>query len=316
VRTVLVLAERDGATVRTATLELLTLARRLGEPAAVVLGDAGADLLAVLGRHGAGTVYQMPSADPATALTALAARTSPAAVLLESGPAGKEIAARLAVRLDAGIITDAVDVTAGPDGPVVTQSVLAGAWLAESQVCRGTPVITVCANAVTPQEMPVEPVVTAVDVPAAAPVPAVRVVAREPKTSTGRPDLAGATVVVAGGRGFGSAEAFTLLDRLADELGAAVGASRAATDLGWCPHELQVGQTGTTIAPQLYLAAGISGAIQHRAGMQGSRTVVAINKDPKAPIFQIADFGVVGDLHQVLPALIDEVRGRRGGTNS
>ncbi|MCU7729476.1 electron transfer flavoprotein subunit alpha/FixB family protein [Actinoplanes sp. KI2] len=315
-RTVLVLAEPDGAAVRKATLELLTLARRLGEPAAVVLGDAGAELVAVLGRHGATTVYEVPPADPVAAMTDLAARVSPAAVLLESGAAGKEIAARLAVRLDAGILTDAVDVTAGPDGPVVTQSVLAGAWLAESQVCRGTPVITVRPNTVTPQEMPVEPVVTAVPSPGVAPVPAARVVSREPKTATGRPDLAGANVVVAGGRGFGSAEAFTLLDRLADELGAAVGASRAATDLGWCPHQLQIGQTGTTVAPQLYLAVGISGAIQHRAGMQGSHTIVAINKDPKAPIFQIADFGVVGDLHRVVPALIDEVRERRGGMSS
>jgi electron transfer flavoprotein alpha subunit len=313
VRTVLVLAERDGAAVRKATLELLTLARRLGEPAAVVLGDAGAELVAVLGRHGAGTVYEVPSADPVAALTDLAARVSPAAVLLESGAAGKEIAARLAVRLDAGIITDAVDVTDGPDGPVATQSVLAGAWLTESWVCRGTPVITVRPNTLTPQEMPVEPVVTAVASPGGAPAPAVRVVSREPKTSTGRPDLAGANVIVAGGRGFGSAEAFTLLDRLAEEMGAAVGASRAATDLGWCPHEQQIGQTGTTVAPQLYLAVGISGAIQHRAGMQGSHTIVAINKDAKAPIFQIADFGVVGDLHRIVPALIDEVRERREG---
>ena len=140
-RTVLVLAERDGSAVRKVTLELLTLARRLGEPAAAVLGEADADLVAVLGRHGATTVYQLPSADPVAALTALAARIEPAAVLLESGLAGKEIAARLAIRLNCGIITDAIDVAAGPDGPVVTQSVLAGAWLAESQVCRGTPVI-------------------------------------------------------------------------------------------------------------------------------------------------------------------------------
>ena len=176
----------------------------------------------------------------------------------------------------------------------------------------GTPVITVRPNAVPPEAAPVEPVVETVTVDVGAGDRGSRIAQRTPKTGTGRPDLADASVVVAGGRGMGSAEAFALLERLADSLGGAVAASRAATDLGWYDHDFQIGQTGKTVAPQLYLASGISGAVQHRAGMRGSRTVVAINKDPKAPMFRFADFGVVGDAHAVLPALIDEVERRKG----
>ena len=139
-----------------------------------------------------------------------------------------------------------------------------------------------------------------------------KITSRDPKVSTGRPELTDAAVVVAGGRGVGSQEGFAVIEQTADALGAAVGASRTVTDQHWAPHELQVGQTGKTVAPSLYLAAGISGAIQHRAGMQSSKTIVVVNKDAKAPLFQLADFGVVGDLHQVLPALIDEVGKRKG----
>jgi electron transfer flavoprotein alpha subunit len=316
--TALVLVEHGDGVPRKASLELLTLARRLGEPVALVSGEAGTDLVEALGRYGATAVFAVPAAEPdldpsvalAQAVVDLAGRVAPAAVLVTSGPRGKEVAARVAVRLDCGIITDAIDVRGTPDGPVATQAVFSGGWFTESQVRRGAAVITVRPNAVTPEPAPVQPVFETLQV-RPDPGVAARVIARRPKEVTGRPELASAAVVVAGGRGAGSAEGFGLVERLADALGAAVGASRAATDLAWCSHESQVGQTGTTVTPRLYLASGISGAIQHRAGMQGSQTIVAINKDPHAPIFQIADFGVVGDLHTILPNLIDEIQRRR-----
>lgn len=316
---VLVLVERSDGVVRKATLELLTLARRLGDPAAVLCGPADEVTTGVLGEHGATRVYVV--ADPAIeehlvapkvdALVAAVRRAEPAAVLVTSGPEGTEVAARAAVRLDSGIITGAVDVTPGDGGPLVTQSVFSGTWTAQSQVVRGTPVISVRPNAVAPEVAPAQGVVETLDVEVGEASRVARVTRRAPKDHTGRPDLADAAIVVAGGRGMGSAEAFAVLEQLADALGAAVAASRAATDLGWYGHDFQVGQTGKTVAPQLYLAGGISGAIQHRAGMQGSRTIVAINKDPKAPIFGIADFGVVGDVHSVLPALVSEVEKRK-----
>lgn len=317
---VLVLVEHSDGAVRKTTLELLTLARRLGDPTALVCGPASDAILAVLGEHGARRVFVVGDpriedylvAPEVDALVGVVRRTAPAAVLLTSGPEGTEVAARAAVRLDSGIITDAVDVQPGDDGPLVTQSVFSGAWTTQSKVVRGTPIITVRPKSVEPEAAAVQPVVETVEVELTAAERAARVLRRTPKARTVRPDLADADVVVAGGRGMGSAEAFGLLEKLADALGGAVAASRAATDLGWYGHDFQIGQTGKTVAPQLYLAGGISGAIQHRAGMQGSRTIVAINKDPKAPIFSIADLGVVGDVHTVLPALVAEVEKRKG----
>jgi electron transfer flavoprotein alpha subunit len=324
VTSVLVLAERAGATVRKPTLELLTIARRLGAPAVVVCGAVSEELIDLLGRYGAATVYlsQAPELDEyatvpkAELLVEVVHRSSPAAVLITSGTEGKEIAAHVAMRLDSGIVTDAVDVRPGPEGPVVGQSIVAGSWTVESQVCRGTPVLTVRPNAARPEPaaQPERPTVEAVGVEFSDAARGVRVVARTPRASSGRPELTDAAVVVTGGRGVGSAEAFELIDQLADAIGGAVGATRAVTDLGWRPHDLQIGQTGKTVAPQLYIASGVSGAIQHLAGMQSSRTIVAINKDAEAPIFQVADFGVVGDLHAILPALIKEIETRKGAT--
>ncbi|HEY6797438.1 MAG TPA: electron transfer flavoprotein subunit alpha/FixB family protein [Kineosporiaceae bacterium] len=315
---VLVIAERTDGGVRKPTLELLTLARRLGEPSAVLFGPADAAVVDQLGEFGARKVYL--AQDPAIGeylvvpkvdvVSAVAQRVQPAAVLLTSSAEGKDVAGRVAVRLGSGIITDAVDVRAGSAGLEADQSVVAGEWLATSRIVRGIPVVTVMPNAVTPEPAPVTAVVEPADVEFGVASRSARIVNRAPKTATGRPELADAAVIVSGGRGVGSADGFTLIEHLADALGAAVGASRAATDEQWYPHEFQVGQTGKTVAPQLYLATGISGAIQHRAGMQGSKTVVAINKDPKAPIFSISDFGVVGDLHVVIPQLIDEISKR------
>ncbi len=321
---VLVLAEQaDTSTpgLRKATTELLTLAGRLGTPKAVLFGSADPSVVAELGRFGAAAVLRVEppaGADAylavakAEALAQLVGSADVAAVLITSDPQGKDVAGRLAVALDSGVITDAVDVVAGPSGPQAKQSVVAGHWVATSEVGRGTPVITVRPNAVNPEPVggdapPVEDVTVAFSDLASA----VRTDSLTAKQSSGRPELLDAAVVVAGGRGLGSADGFALLERLADSLGGAVGASRAATDLDWYPHESQIGQTGKTVAPQLYLAAGISGAIQHRAGMQSAKTIVAVNKDPKAPIFSIADLGVVGDLHTVLPALAEEITRRK-----
>lgn len=316
---ILVLAELTRSGVRKATLELLTLARRLGEPSAIVCGDATDDVVARLGEYGATTVYvvsapefeQFLSVPKAEAVVSLARRVEPAAVLLTSGPEGKDVAARVAVRLDSGLVTDAIDVVADGDTVTTTQSVVAGSFHVRSEVVRGTPVITVVPNAVTAQAAPVQPRVEKVDVELSDRARGATVTSRTPKASSARPDLADASVIVAGGRGIGSEAGLGVIEALADALGGAVGVTRAVSDLHWAPHDLQIGQTGKTVAPSLYVAAGISGAIQHRAGMQSSRTIVAVNKDPKAPIFAIADFGVVGDLHTVLPALVDEIGKRR-----
>ncbi|GAA3717302.1 electron transfer flavoprotein subunit alpha/FixB family protein [Streptomyces tremellae] len=309
----------DGA-VRKPTLELLTLARRLGEPVAVALGAGAESTAATLGEHGAVRVLHADAPEFADylvvpkvdALQAAYDSVSPAAVLLPSSGEAKEIAARLAVRIGSGLITDAVDVEAGDEGPVATQSVFAAAYSTKSRVTKGAPVITV-----KPNSAQVEPAAAAgtpepLSVSFSDAAAGTKVVSREPRESTGRPELTEAAIVVSGGRGVNGAENFAVIEALADSLGAAVGASRAAVDAGWYPHSNQVGQTGKSVSPQLYIASGISGAIQHRAGMQTSKTIVAINKDAEAPIFDLVDYGVVGDLFDVVPQLTDEVKARKG----
>ena len=313
---VLVLAEHSGGEVKKVSCELLTAARRLGSPSVVWTGSGADAGQARLAEFGAERVYVADSADfgdyvvaPAAELLAsLMAEKSPVAVLIAGTTEGKEIAGRLAVKTESGVLTDAIDVVAGPDGtPVAEQPNFGGAITVHSRVVKGTPIIAVRPNAVAAVAEPGPAEVVPVDFAASDAAKAARISEFVVAEKGERPDLTEASVVVSGGRGTGSAEGFGVIEQLADVLGAAVGASRAVTDAGWYPHQFQVGQTGKTVSPQLYMAIGISGAIQHRAGMQTSKTIVAVNKDPEAPIFEIADFGVIGDLFKVVPQLLDEI---------
>jgi electron transfer flavoprotein alpha subunit len=318
---VLVLAEHADGEVKKVTLELLTAARRLGSPSVVWTGPGSDAGIARLGEYGAEKVYVADSPDfsgyvvaPAAELLAqLVSSVSPAAVLVAGTTEGKEIAGRLAVKTGSGVLTDAVNVTAGDDGaPVAEQPNFGGAITVHSTVRAGTPIIAVRPNAVSPEAAAGAAAVEAVSFTASDAAKAAAITEHVVAEKGERPDLTEAQIVVSGGRGTGSPEGFKIIEKLADALGAAVGASRAATDAGWYPHQFQVGQTGKTVSPQLYMAVGISGAIQHRAGMQTSKTIVAVNKDPEAPIFEIADFGVVGDLFTVVPQLLEEIAQHKG----
>ncbi len=309
---VLVLVDHVDGKVTKPTLELLTIARRLGEPSAVVIGSADTEALK---KYGAAKIYTVDDADitgylvapKAEVLAQLVEKTSPAAVLLPSGGEGKEIAGRLAVKTGSGLITDAVDVAA--DG-TTTQSVFAGNFTVQAKVTKGTPIITVKPNSTTPEQADGAGAEESFAATISDSAKGAKITASEPRKASGRPELTEAAIVVSGGRGTGGD--FSEVEGFADSLGAAVGASRAAVDSGWMPHAFQVGQTGKTVSPQLYVANGISGAIQHRAGMQTSKTIVAVNKDEEAPIFELVDFGVVGDLHSVLPAATEEITKRKG----
>jgi len=313
---VLVLVDHVDGAVRKPTYELLAIAKRLGTPAAVFIGgaDKAAGAAADLAKFGAEKVYAVDDAEvkgylvapKAEALQQVAQAASPAAILIVSSAEGKEIAGRLAIKLGSGLITDAVDVDA--DGST-TQSVFAGNYTVKAKVTTGTPIITVKPNSAAAEEGAGAGTVEQFAVTISDAAKSARIVASNPRQASGRPELAEAAIVVSGGRGTGGD--FGAVEGLADALGAAVGASRAAVDSGWQPHALQIGQTGKTVSPQLYVANGISGAIQHRAGMQTSKTIVAVNKDEEAPIFELVDFGVVGDLHTVLPAATAEIQKRK-----
>lgn len=314
---ILVLVDHTDGAVKKVSLELLTLAARHGSPSAVVIGAGAAQAAAAVAQYGATKVYVADDAAFTTAVVApkvavlakLVADVAPAAVLIASTAEGKEIAGRLAVRSGSGVITDAVDIE---EGIVAVQSVFGGSTIVRSSVTTGTPIITVRPNSTSPVEAAAAGEQIAVSVDITAGDSAARITNHVVEAKGGRPDLSEAATVVSGGRGVGSAEGFALVEGLADSLGAAVGASRAATDSGYYPHQYQVGQTGKTVSPQLYIALGISGAIQHRAGMQTSKTIVAVNKDAEAPIFELVDYGVVGDLFAVAPQLTEEIVKRKG----
>ena len=316
---VLVLVDHSNGTVRKTTAELLTIARRLGEPSAVFVGEGFDAAKEALARYGAQKVYRVESTDvtdhlvapQAEVLAQLVASASPAAVLIPSNSSGKEVAARLAIKTGSGLITDAVDVQAGEGGGVrTTQSVFAGSYSVISTFTKGTPIVTVKPNSAAPEEAAGAAVDEVVSIEVSEAAKGARITESKPKEATGRPELTEAAIVVSGGRGTGGD--FTKVEDFADSLNAAVGASRAAVDAGWYPHTSQVGQTGKQVSPQLYVACGISGAIQHRAGMQTSKTIIAINKDEEAPIFELVDFGVVGDLFAVLPQATDAVKASKG----
>jgi electron transfer flavoprotein alpha subunit len=312
---VLVLAEHTGGEVKKVTLELLTLARAFGEPAVVWAGPGAEDGQPRLAEFGAATVYVADGADvtgyvtapEAELLASLVRDKSPAAVLLAATGQNKEVAGRLAVKTNSGVLADATGLAAQDGKIVAEQSVFGGATVVHSAVRQGTPVITVRPNSVAPEPAPAAAEIENVEVSLDEAARGAKITERVVQERGERPELAEAAIVVSGGRGVGSADGFELIEKLADAMGAAVGASRAVTDAGWYPHKFQVGQTGQTVSPQLYVAIGISGAIQHRAGMQTSKTIVAVNKDPEAPMFELADFGVVGDLFTVIPQLLEEI---------
>nr|WP_090281444.1 electron transfer flavoprotein subunit alpha/FixB family protein [Mycolicibacterium komanii]CRL77847.1 electron transfer flavoprotein subunit alpha [Mycolicibacterium komanii] len=315
---VLVLVEHAEGALKKVTSELITAARKLGEPSAVVIGAPGTAQPLVDGVKAAGAakIYVAESEDAENylitpqvdVLASLVESASPAGVLLSSNADGKEIAGRLAARIGSGVLSDVVDVK---DGGVGVHSIFGGAFTVEAESTGDVPVITLRAGSIDAEPADGAGEVVNVEVPAQA-ENATKITKREPAVAGDRPELTEATVVVSGGRGVGSAENFKVVEELADALGGAVGASRAAVDSGYYPGQFQVGQTGKTVSPQLYIALGISGAIQHRAGMQTSKTIIAVNKDEEAPIFEIADLGIVGDLFKVAPQLTEAVKARKG----
>ena len=311
---VIFLVDHSGGKIAKASSELATFAKNIGESIAVVFAANPGEIVAQLNAlpvdkviTASGDWDKFGVAAIADGLAQIIADKKPNALLITSSANGKEIAARVAVKTNSGIITDAVGVD---KDLITTQSVFGGSTTVHSAVTTGVPIITLRANSIEPIAATSNPAVEEFAVNISDSAKLATISSATEAVKGGRPELTEASIVVSGGRGTNGD--FKPVEALADALGAAVGASRAATDAGWYPHSHQVGQTGKTVSPQLYVAAGISGAIQHRAGMQTSKTIVAINKDPEAPILEIADFAVIGDLFNVLPQATEKIKARKG----
>ncbi len=311
-----VYAESLGGEVESTVLETLGKAKSIATTVEAVYVGADADALDTIGAHGATKVYvldpgdALPGAVAATAIAELVAAEAPDAILFSTGYDARDVSARLSVKLDVPVITNAVDLS--PNGGLTVETSIFGATKNVYTTFDNDGVKIVL---IRPKSFPIEsadggaPEVVTVALPNAGAPGETKILDRHVEATEG-PKLEDADIVVAGGRGLGSADGFELVDDLAAQLGAATGASRAIVDAGWVPFNKQVGQTGKTVKPAIYIALGISGAMQHMVGMKGSKNIIAVNKDPDAPIHAIADLGIVGDLHKVVPKLIEALASR------
>ncbi len=315
-----VLAEAADGKVSNTTLEILTKARTLADTVECVYAGADADAIAaVLGAHGATTVYatgdlsgRLLGVPVAAAIAdAVNAGNAPDAIISATSYDGRDIMGRLSVKLDKTVITNNVDLEVDGDSLVTVVPIFGGNTMVKTKFTAGGP----CLVLIRPKSFAAEEsggaaaAVAAIAVPDTGATGAAKLLNRHVEERSG-PSLDEAAIVVSGGRGLGEAEKFTMIEDLAKKLGAAPGASRAIVDAGWVPYSYQVGQTGKVVKPTVYIAAGISGATQHMVGMKGSKNIIAINKDAEAPIFSVCDLGIVGDVHKVLPALIELLNAR------
>ncbi len=313
-----VFAEATDGKVATITLEILAKARELADTVEVFIGGDGAAVAAELGAHGATTVHatgdlgdSLAGVPIAAAVAAAVESAAPDAILLGTTYDGRDVAGRLSVRLDAPVITNIVDLTERDGALVGVEPVFGGTQNVLTKFTGSAPKIFL----IRPKSFAAEEsgggaaAVEALAVPDTGTTGAAKITDRFVEEKTG-PSLDEAAVVVSGGRGLGEKDKYQLVEDLAKALGAAPGASRAIVDAGWVPYSYQVGQTGKVVKPTVYIAAGISGATQHLVGMKGSKNIIAINKDPEAPIFSVADLGIVGDVHKVLPALIEALKNK------